>query len=192
VSVKLTPEICISKASSNSRLTAVGRWATASHSHSQNCLQTLFFSLSLPLIRQKLNYTCMLKNLLKLYCIWSWDTLWCFVWFGLVSFPFDKTMTELLLRHHLRMEAEGLTPNLLRLKLSSIWTWRFFYFFYFLFFLISIFIYFLFYFLSQSSLCLSNACSAYTWFVHYLSLFISFKLFVCFGFFVCWLVFPFL
>jgi hypothetical protein len=44
--VKLTPEICINKASSNSRLTAVGRQATASDSHSQNCLQTLFFFLS--------------------------------------------------------------------------------------------------------------------------------------------------
>jgi hypothetical protein len=67
VSVKLTPEICINKASSNSRLKAVGRQATATDSHSQNCLQTLFFSLSL--MRQQLNYTCMLKNLLKLYCI---------------------------------------------------------------------------------------------------------------------------
>jgi hypothetical protein len=43
VSVKLTPEICINKASSNSRLTAVGRQATAADSHSQNCLQTLLF-----------------------------------------------------------------------------------------------------------------------------------------------------
>jgi hypothetical protein len=43
VSVKLTPEICISKASSYSRLTAAGKQATASDSHSQTCLQTLFF-----------------------------------------------------------------------------------------------------------------------------------------------------
>jgi hypothetical protein len=43
VSAKLTPEVCINKASSNSWLTAVGRQATASDSHSQNCLQTLFF-----------------------------------------------------------------------------------------------------------------------------------------------------
>jgi hypothetical protein len=68
VSVKLTPEICINKASSKSRLTAASRQAAASDSHSQNCLQTLFF-FSLPLMRQQLNYTCMLKNLLKLYCI---------------------------------------------------------------------------------------------------------------------------
>jgi hypothetical protein len=46
VSVKLTTEICINKASSNSRLTAVGRQAVASDTYSQNCLQT-FFSLFL-------------------------------------------------------------------------------------------------------------------------------------------------
>jgi hypothetical protein len=45
VSAKLTPEICINNASSNSRLTAVDRQATATDSHSQNCLQTLFFFL---------------------------------------------------------------------------------------------------------------------------------------------------
>jgi hypothetical protein len=69
VSVKLTPEICINNASSNSRLTAAGRKATAADSYSQTCLQTLYFSLSLPLKRKQPNYTCMLKNLLKLYCI---------------------------------------------------------------------------------------------------------------------------
>jgi hypothetical protein len=62
VSVKLTPEICINNTASNSRLTAAGRQATASDSHSQNCLQTLFF-LSLPLMKKQLNNTCMLKNL---------------------------------------------------------------------------------------------------------------------------------
>jgi hypothetical protein len=69
VGVKLTPEIYINNASGNSRLTAVGRQATAADSHSQTCLQTLLFSLSLPLMRKQSNYTCMLKNLLKLYCI---------------------------------------------------------------------------------------------------------------------------
>jgi hypothetical protein len=68
VSVKLTPEICINNASSNSKLTALGRQATAADSHSQNCLQTLFF-LSLPLMRKQPNYTYMLENLLKLCCI---------------------------------------------------------------------------------------------------------------------------
>jgi hypothetical protein len=52
VSAKLTPEICINNASSNSRLTSVGRQATASDRHSQNCLQTLFF-LFLPTFDEK-------------------------------------------------------------------------------------------------------------------------------------------
>jgi hypothetical protein len=81
--VKLTPEICINNAR---RLTAVGRKATAADSHSQTCLQNLFF-LSIPLMRKQPNYTCMLKNLLKLYCIWTWDTLWVFC-FCLVLFYF--------------------------------------------------------------------------------------------------------
>jgi hypothetical protein len=46
VSAKLTPEICINKASGNSRLTAASRQDTAADSHSQNRLQTFFFSLS--------------------------------------------------------------------------------------------------------------------------------------------------
>jgi hypothetical protein len=107
VSVKLTPEICINKASSNSRMTAAGKWAAPSESHWQNGLQTLSFS-PLLLMKQQPNYTCMLKTLLKIYCIWTWDILWyfstccCFVWFGLGFFPFDETTTELLLRHHLQ------------------------------------------------------------------------------------------
>jgi hypothetical protein len=100
VSVKLTPEICINKASSNSWLTAVGKWAPASDRHSQNCLQNLFY-FSLPLMRQQPNYTYMLKNLLKLYCIWTWDTLWWFFFFGLfcfVSFSFVVCFFSPLMR----------------------------------------------------------------------------------------------
>jgi hypothetical protein len=52
VSAKLTPEICINNASSNSRLTAAGRQATAADGLSQNCLQILFFS-SLPTFDEK-------------------------------------------------------------------------------------------------------------------------------------------
>jgi hypothetical protein len=66
------------------------------------------------------------------------------------------------------LEAEGLTPKLLRLQLYCIWTWGFF---------------------LLSSLYLSNACLAYHWLIHYLSLFISMTLFFClfgWGFlFVC-------
>jgi hypothetical protein len=39
------PQICIKKASSNSRLTAAGRQAAAADNHSQTCLQTFFSSL---------------------------------------------------------------------------------------------------------------------------------------------------
>jgi hypothetical protein len=60
-SVKLTPEICINNASSNSRLTAVGRQATAADTIHRP-VSRLFFSLSIPLMRKQLNYTCMLKN----------------------------------------------------------------------------------------------------------------------------------
>jgi hypothetical protein len=67
-SVKLTPEICINKASSNRRLTAVGRQATAADTILRT-VSRLFFSFSLPLMKKQPNYTCILKNLLKLYCI---------------------------------------------------------------------------------------------------------------------------
>jgi hypothetical protein len=65
VHVKLTPEICINKASSNSRLTAVGRQATASDRNHRIVSRLFFF---LPTFDEtKLPYV--LKNLLKLYCI---------------------------------------------------------------------------------------------------------------------------
>jgi hypothetical protein len=77
------------------------------------------------------------------------------------------------------LQAEGLAPKLLRLKLYCIWTWRFFFIF-----------------------CLCNACLAYCWLVHYLSQFISLALFffvvvclfcflfVCFSLFLYLLCFP--
>jgi hypothetical protein len=52
MTAKLTPEICINKTSSNGRMTAAGRQATAADSHSQNCLQNLFF-FSLPTFEEK-------------------------------------------------------------------------------------------------------------------------------------------
>jgi hypothetical protein len=78
------------------------------------------------------------------------------------------------------------TETLLHLNLEIFFLFHFIY----LFFLVFIFCFFIF----QSSLCLSNACSAYCWSVHYLSLLISLKLlFVCFVFFllVCLFVFHF-
>jgi hypothetical protein len=158
-------------------------------------------------MRKQLNYTCMLKNLLKLYCIWTWNTLWgffCFVLCSFVLFYFSP------LRDNYRttseapspgLQAEGWTTKLLRIKLHWIWTWRisfiFILFIYsfstphfsFCFILYTFFSFHLpiFYFYSylnsssfyfQSSLCLSNAFSGYGWLVHCISLFISLKLFL--------------
>jgi hypothetical protein len=107
VSAKLTPEICINNASSNSRLTSAGRQTTAADSHSQTCLQTLFFS-SLPtfdekttelhLHAEKLTETVLHLNLGHFVGFFS-----CFVWFcSILCYPFDETTTEQQLRHHLQ------------------------------------------------------------------------------------------
>jgi hypothetical protein len=71
VSANLTPEICINNASSNSRLTTAGRQAIVAETilRTVSRLFFLFFFVYLPLMREQLNYTCNLKNLLKLYCI---------------------------------------------------------------------------------------------------------------------------
>jgi hypothetical protein len=69
VSAKLTPEICMNNAASNSRLTAAGRQATAADTILRTVSRLFFFFFSLPLMREQSNYTCVLKNLLKLYCI---------------------------------------------------------------------------------------------------------------------------
>jgi hypothetical protein len=132
-SAKLTPEICINNATSKSRLTAVGRKATAADTILRTVSRHFFFFFSLPLMREQLNYTCMLKNFLKLYCIWTWDTWWGFfcacVVFLYFMHPFDETTTEQHLRHQLQDLRLRWTPKLLRLKLHCIWTWRFFGFF---------------------------------------------------------------
>jgi hypothetical protein len=146
-------------------------------------------------MREQPNYTCMLKNLLKLYCIWTWDTLWvfflCVQFCSTLSVPFDETTTEQHLRQHLQDWRLRWTPKLLKLKIHCIWTWRFFFFsfcfilfiyiyiflsftyFLFLFFSLFFFIFYIFYFYSSlysfflfSILCLSNACSAYYRLVH--------------------------
>jgi hypothetical protein len=180
VSVKLTLEICINKASSKSRLTEVGRWDTASDSHSQNCIQTLFFSLFLWWDNNQTTPAC-------------WKTYWnciefelgtisgfffvlCyFVLFGLVWF-FSPLMTQWQNYFWDTISRIGgwgtntkiiKTETLLNLNLEIFF---------------------------QSSLCLSNACSAYCWLVHYLYLFISLKLFclfLCFVFYTCLFVFLF-
>jgi hypothetical protein len=69
--VKLTPEICINNASSNSRLTAVGRQATASDTIHRPVSRLFFFSLptfdetttKLQLHAEKLTETVLHLNL---------------------------------------------------------------------------------------------------------------------------------
>jgi hypothetical protein len=164
MSAKFTTEICINNASSYSRLTAAGRQSTAADSHSQTWLQTLFFSLSLPLMRKQLNYTCMLKNLLKRYCISTWDNLWIclfFLFFFSYVTPLMRQLQNNIWGTISRIGGWGTKPKLLRLKLHCIWTSRvFFYFitFYFIFHFILFFIHtyifsfiYLFYILIQSS-----------------------------------------
>jgi hypothetical protein len=164
-------------------------------------------------MRKQPNYTCMLKNLLKLYCIWTSDTLWVFYFFVLFCtvlfyfiFPlwWDNYRTKSEAPSP-GLEAEGWTPKLLRLKLHCIWTWRFFLFnlFHILFYVLHIFFFHLlifyiysylhsFYFLF-SILCLSNAYSAYSWLVQSLPPYIFESFFVslfCF-FLLVYLFFPF-
>jgi hypothetical protein len=85
-----------------------------------------------------------------------------FVFFGLSVLFFcfcplwwdkDQTTSETLSPG---LESKGLTAKLLRLKLYCIWTWELFF---------------------NPLTCLSNACLAHCWLVHYLSLFISLALF---------------
>jgi hypothetical protein len=177
VSVKLTPEICINNTASNSRLTAVGRWATATDTI-HRAVSRLFFCLpsfnetttELHLHAEKLTETVLHLNLGHFVVF--------FVFFSFGFFPLwwdnDRTTSE---SPSPGLQAEGLTPKLLRLKLYCIWTWRLFNFLIFIY-----FYFFIIFFLNP----LSNACSAYCWLVHYLSLFISLKffLFVCIGFFL--------
>jgi hypothetical protein len=53
VSVKLTPEICINNASSNSRLTTTGRQATATDTIHRTVSKLFFFFFSLPTFDEK-------------------------------------------------------------------------------------------------------------------------------------------
>jgi hypothetical protein len=98
VSAKLTPEICINNASSNSRLTAVGRRATAADTILRTVSRLFFFSLStfdektteLHLHAEKLTETILHLNLGNLVGLFF---LFCFVC-SILCFPFDETTTE--------------------------------------------------------------------------------------------------
>jgi hypothetical protein len=172
VSVKLTPEVCINSASSNSRLTAAGRQVTAADSHSQTCLQTLFF-LSPYLWQENTELHLHTENLLKLYCIWTWDTVWvCFFFVcGFVLLYVSPLMRQL--QNNIwgtisRIEGWGTNTKIIKIEISKhlnlevfsfyfvlfyfiVYTYIFLSFTYFLI-LILIFTLFIFYF--QSSLCL--------------------------------------
>jgi hypothetical protein len=132
VSVKLTPEICINNASSNSRLTAVGRWATATDTIHRTVYRLFFLS---PYLWRENNWTT--PTWWKTYwnCIaFELGTLCLFVCFLLCAvlfyfiFPlwWDNYRTTMAMEAPSPgLEAEGRTPKLLRLKLYCIWTCRF-------------------------------------------------------------------
>jgi hypothetical protein len=88
VSAKLTPEICINNASSNSRLTAEDRQDTAADSHSQISLQTLFF-LSLPTFDEKTTKLHLhAEKLTEIVLHLNLETWWVFFFFCAILFYF--------------------------------------------------------------------------------------------------------
>jgi hypothetical protein len=105
VSAKLTTEIYINNASSNSRLTAMGRQAAAADSHSQTCLQTLFF-FSLPTFDEKTTklhlHAEKLTEMVLHLKLGHFLGLFVFCFFFFLCYPFDETTTEQHLRHHLQ------------------------------------------------------------------------------------------
>jgi hypothetical protein len=113
---------------------------------------------------------CMLKDLLKLYCIWTWNTLWCFSFFCLVGFClfFSPLMRQQNYFWDTIPRIGGWGTNTKIIKTETLLH-------------LNLEIFFKF------SLCLSNTCLAYCWLVHYLSLFISLALF----FFCCCCLFVF-
>jgi hypothetical protein len=155
-------------------------------------------------MRKQPNYTCMLKKWLKLYCIWTWDTLWIF-FLVLCSFvlfyvtPLMRQLQNNISGTISRIGGWGMNTKIIKtetsLHLNLEGFFFIFYFILYIYFFLS-FTYFLFSFLSLfflffifNPLCLSNAFSAYSRLVHWLSLFISLKLLL---FFSTWLfVFPF-
>jgi hypothetical protein len=104
-SVKLTPEICINNTASNSRLTAVGRQATAADTIHRPVSRLFFFSLptfdekttELHLHAEKCTGTVLHLNL------GHFVDFFFLVWFcSILFFPFDETTTQQQLRHHLQ------------------------------------------------------------------------------------------
>jgi hypothetical protein len=129
MSVKLTPEICINNSSSNSRLTAVGRQATAADTILRT-VSRLFFFLS-PYLWWENNRTIPA----------CWKTYWnCFAfeletlcgvffWCSFVLLYVSPLIRQLQKTSEAHLQDWRLrqTPKLLRLKLHCIWTRRFFF-----------------------------------------------------------------
>jgi hypothetical protein len=149
-------------------------------------------------MRKQLNYTCMLKNLLKLYCIGTWDTWWVFFLCSFVLLYVSPLMRQLqnkIWGTISRIGGWGTNTKIIKTETSLHLNLEvFIFYFVLLYFILYIFsfIYLLFLFLSLlflffifNPLCFSNAFSVYSWLVHCLSLFISLKvfLFLCFVFF---------
>jgi hypothetical protein len=102
VSAKLTPEICINNASSNSRLTAASR--------------VFFFLLPFDETTTKLHLHA--EKLTETVLHLAWDTLWGFLFcFVLVFFPFDETTTELPLRHHHQDWGWGTNNKIIKIEI---------------------------------------------------------------------------
>jgi hypothetical protein len=107
VSMKLTTEICINNTSSNSRLTAAGRQATATDTIHRTVSRHFSFFFSLPAFDEKttelyLHAEKLTETVLHLN-LRHFVGFFCFVWFCFILFfPFDETTTEQQLGHHLQ------------------------------------------------------------------------------------------
>jgi hypothetical protein len=174
-------------------MTAVSRQATAADSHSQNCLQTLcFFSLLSLYLWWDNNWTtpaCWKSTETVLHLNLGHFVSFFFVLCGFGLFYFSPLMRELQKNIWGTISKIGGwgTNTKIAFELGVFFIFYFFYIYVFSFISFSFFIFYF-----QSSLCLSNAFSAYGWIVHCLSLFISLKLFclfLCFVFFYLFICF---
>jgi hypothetical protein len=186
VSVKLTPEICINNASSNSRLIAAGRQATATDTIHRTVSRVFFFFLSLPTFDEKTtNLHLHAEKLTETVLHLNLGHFVGFIFFvqfcSILCVPFDET-------YNYRTTSEAPSPGLetetdtkiiktetsLHLILGGFFFNLFI--FYFLFVLFYLYIYFfhllfiifiLIFFLSLFIFNpLSNACTAYCQLVH--------------------------
>jgi hypothetical protein len=179
VSVKLTPEICINNTSSNSRLTAAGRQATATDTIHRT-VSRLFFFFSLPTFDKK-------TTKLHLHAEKLAETVLHFNLGHCVEFFFCVCSFVLLYASPLMKQLYIYSYIYIYITIYISFIYLFFNFI-----LTCILLFFIF-----NPLSLSSACSAYCQLVHYRYLFIPLKCFCsipCFVFFYLsvYLFFPFL